>query len=326
MGELQLAKEVGYLPGKIEFTGPGKTEDELSLAIDMDISCINVESISEIRKIAGLALRKGKKARIGIRVNPRRRVAEPGMKMGGENQFGMIEDDLNEAFKLIKLQNGILHFVGFHMHLGSQFLTAERLLSNFRFVVEKSYEFAQQHGMSVEKINFGGGWGIDVFGKTPPLDLTVIQNGLSQLFNEAPFKDFCRGIRLVVEPGRFMVAECGVYTARILYRKFGYQKEFLILDGGMHHLYGAAGGIGQIIRRNYEIDWVLRHEDGKGKKRFSIVGSLCLPDDVMASDAELPCCIDEGDTILFFNSGAYGLTASPQKFLSHPPAREYLTG
>jgi diaminopimelate decarboxylase len=289
----------------------------------MDISCINVESISEIRKIAELGHRKGKKARIGIRVNPRR-VAESGIKMGGDNQFGMIEDDLDEAFKLIKLQNGALEFVGFHMHLGSQFLKAEGLLSNFRFVLEKSHEIAQRQGVGVQKINFGGGWGIDVFGKTAPLDLAVIQKGLSQLFNEIPFKEFCRGVRLVVEPGRFIVAECGVYTARILYRKHGYQREFLILDGGMHHLYGAAGGIGQIIRRNYEIDWVLRHNESMEKKRFSIVGSLCLPDDVLASDAELPCGIGEGDMILFLNSGAYGLTASPQKFLSHPLPQEFL--
>jgi diaminopimelate decarboxylase len=123
-----------------------------------------------------------------------------------------------------------------------------------------------------------------------------------------------------------MVAECGIYAARILYRKHGYQKEFLIVDGGMHQHYGAAGGIGQVIRRNYEIDCLSNGQEGGPKSRFTVVGSLCLPDDILASDVEMPSRIKEGDVLLFFNSGAYGLTASPLTFLSHPAPQELLIG
>jgi diaminopimelate decarboxylase len=326
IGELGLARETGYPAEKIEFTGPGKSEDEISWAVDMGISCINVESISEIKMISHLCRAKGKKARIGIRVNPRKKPAGSGLTMAGDSQFGMIEDDLEEAFRIIRSQNQSLEFVGLHMHLGSQFLEADRLLSNFRLILEKSNEIVERYDVRLQKINFGGGWGIDPFGKKPPLNLEMVRDGLAQLLTEPPYTKMGTEMKLTVEPGRFIVAECGVYAARILYRKHGYQKEFLILDGGMHHHYGAAGGIGQVIRRNYEIACLSNHNEGGQKARFTIVGSLCLPDDILASDVELPCRIAEGDLILFFNSGAYGLTASPVKFLSHPPPQELFIG
>jgi diaminopimelate decarboxylase len=317
-GELRSAVVAGFSMADIEFTGPGKTEEELSFAIDLGISCINVESISEIKKILNICLTKKKAANVGIRVNPRTRPSSSSMKMSGDTQFGIAEDEIGKALALIMSHPDLLHFTGLHMHLGSQYHDADKIISNYRFILEKSAEIARSHNVAVKRINFGGGWGIDMFGKKSPLDLSVLKKGLFALFSEPQHKILFGNSTFVVEPGRFLAAECGLYAAEVIYRKKGHQREFLILDGGMHQHYAAAGGIGQVIRRNYEVD-TLSDGDASGQKTtFTVAGSLCIPDDILANDLELDSTIKEGEILVFFNSGAYGFSASPLLFLSHP--------
>jgi len=322
LGELRLARETGYPIEKVEFTGPGKTIEELSLAIDLGISSINVESISEIKKITDLCRAKGKPANVGIRLNPKGKLSSSAMKMSGDTQFGITEDDLEEAFVLIKNGTKLLNFTGLHMHLGSQFIEAEKIASNFKFILEKAYEITSRYKIELRKINFGGGWGIDIFGNKPPLDLPLIKKSLSELFTDLKYRTHFKGTQFIVEPGRFLVAECGIYAAKILYRKRGYNKEFLIIDGGMHQNYLAAGGIGQVIRRNLGVDMIPENHHSHSVAQYTVVGALCIPDDVLGFELELPSDLREGDILLFCNCGAYGYSASPLKFLSHPLPEE----
>ena len=322
LGELRLAMEVGFPVGKIEFTGPGKTIDELSLAIDLGISSINVESISEIKNISDLCRTKRKPANLGIRLNPKAKLSSSAMKMSGDTQFGITEDDLEEAFALIQNGSKLLNFTGLHMHLGSQFLEAEKIISNFKFILGKAYEITSRFNIELKKINFGGGWGIDIFGNKPPLDLVFIKRSLLELFTDLKYRTHFENTQFIVEPGRFLVAECGIYAVKVLYRKKGYKKEFLVVDGGMHQNYLAAGGIGQVIRRNLQVDVISENNYSEGTAKYTIVGSLCIPDDVLASELELHSDIREGDILLFYNCGAYGCSASPLKFLSHPLPKE----
>jgi diaminopimelate decarboxylase len=324
LGELRLALETGYPPEKIEFTGPGKTIEELSLAIDLGISSINVESISEINSIFDLSRAKGKPVNLGIRLNPKAKSSSPAMKMSGDTQFGIIEDDLEQAFALIKNGTKALNFTGLHMHLGSQFLDAEKIISNFRVILEKTDEIANLYKVELRKINFGGGWGIDIFGTKPALDLLSMKRGLSELFTDPKCKARFENTRRIIEPGRFLAAECGIYAVKVLYKKKGYKKDFLVVDGGMHQNYLAAGGIGQVIRRNLEADVVAENNNLEGCAKYTVVGSLCIPDDVLGSELELQSDLREGDTLLFYNCGAYGYSASPLEFLSHPPPREVI--
>lgn len=317
LGELRLALEAGFPPGKIEFTGPGKTIEELSLAIDLGISSINVESISEINNIFDLCRTKGKPANLGIRLNPKAKSLSSGMKMGGDTQFGIIEDDLEKAISIIENSKSYLNFTGLHMHLGSQFLESEKLISNFRLILGKADEIANLYKIDLRKVNFGGGWGIDIFGNKPALDLPLIKRSLLELFTDPKYRANFENTRFIIEPGRFLVAESGIYAVKILYRKKGYKKEFLVVNGGMHQNYLAAGGIGQVIRRNLEADVVGGNNYCEGTTKYTVVGSLCIPDDVLASELELHPEIKEGDTLFFHNSGAYGYSASPLKFLSH---------
>ena len=322
LGELQFAMEIGYPPGKIEFTGPGKTPEELSFAMDMGVSSTNAESISEIEKILTLCRTKERTANVGIRLNPKNKSSSSAMKMSGDTQFGIIEDDLEQAFALIKNGSEVLNFTGLHMHLGSQFLEAEKIISNFRFILEKADEIANLYRIELKRINFGGGWGIDIFGNKPPLDLPLMKKSLSELFTDLKYRTHFKSTQFIVEPGRFLVAECGIYAVKVLYRKKGYKKEFLVADGGMHQNYLAAGGIGQVIRRNLEADVVPENNNCEGSAKYTVVGSLCIPDDVLASELELPSDIREGDILLFCNCGAYSYSASPLQFLSHPFPKE----
>jgi len=324
LGELRSATEIGFPIGKIEFTGPGKTIEELSLAIDLGISSINVESISEIRNITDLCQTKGKQANLGIRLNPKAKLSSSGIRMSGDTQFGITEDDLEEAFALIKSGTKLLNFKGLHMHLGSQFLEAEKIISNFKLILEKAYEITSQYKVELKKINFGGGWGVDIFGHKPPLDLLFIKRSLSELFSDVRYKTHFKNTQFIVEPGRFLVAEGGIYGVKILYRKKGYQKEFLVVDGGMHQNYMAAGGIGQVIRRNLQVDVIPENHGSHSVAKYTVAGALCIPDDVLAVELELRSDINEGDILLFYNCGAYGYSASPLKFLSHSLPKEVM--
>ena len=324
LGELRLAMETGIPTEKIEFTSPGKTIKELSLAIDLGISSINVESISEINIILDLCRAKGKPANLGIRLNPKAKSSPSAMKMSGDTQFGIIESDLEQALAFIKNGSEVSNFSGLHMHLGSQFLEAEKIISNFKFILEKAYEITTQYKIELKKINFGGGWGIDIFGNKPPLNLPLIKKSLSELFTDLEYRTNFKNTQFIVEPGRFLVAECGIYAVKVLYRKKGYKKEFLVVDGGMHQNYLAAGGIGQVIRRNLQVDVVPRSDCSDRTSKYTIAGSLCIPDDVLASELELPSDIREGDILLFHDCGAYGYSASPLKFLSHTFPKEIM--
>ena len=324
LGELRLAVETGYPIEKIEFSGPGKTIEELSLAIDLGISSINVESISEIKNIFNLCQGKGKPANLGIRLNPKTKSSSSAMKMGGDTQFGIIEDDLEKAISLIENGKAYLNFTGLHMHLGSQFHESEKLISNFRLILEKADEIANQYKISLKKINFGGGWGIDVFGNKQPLDLSLIKKSLSELITDSKYRAHFKNTRFVVEPGRFLVAECGIYAVKVIYRKKGYKREFLVVDGGLHQNFLAAGGIGQVIRRNLQVDVHSKNNISSETKTFTVTGSLCVPDDILASELELGSNSSEGDILLFFNSGAYAFSASPLSFLSHTLPNEIL--
>lgn len=324
LGELTLALHAGFSPDLIEFTGPGKTAAEIAMAVDSGIASINAESVGELREIIRHCRGAGKTARVGLRINPRAGRSQAAMRMGGDTQFGIIEDDLEQAVGLLRAASEQIRFSGFHLHLGSQFMRAEQIIANYRFILEKVAEVSRRFDLRPESVNCGGGWGVDMFGRKEPLDLVALREGLIPLFSDLGCHDIFRSTRFVVEPGRFLVAECGIYAARVLYAKIGYKRKFLILDGGLHHHYAAAGGIGQAIRRNYEIDAFVLDDDGKASSVFTVAGSLCLPDDILASDLELPAATGEGDILVFFNSGAYAFSASPSRFLSHPAPGEFV--
>ena len=167
----------------------------------------------------------------------------------------------------------------------------------------------------------GGGFGIPYFEKDQPLDLACVADNLASLLERTIKPNFPKA-RTAIELGRYIVGECGVYVTRIVDRKVSRGRTYLVVDGGLHHQLAASGNFGQVIRRNYPIAVGNRMND-QASETVSVVGCLCTPLDMLADQVPLPKS-DVGDLIVVFQAGAYGLSASPTAFLSHPVPTEML--
>jgi diaminopimelate decarboxylase len=173
----------------------------------------------------------------------------------------------------------------------------------------------------VRYLNLGGGFGIPYVEKDQPLDLDAVAANLHELV-DGPIAERMPDASPVIELGRYIVGECGVYVTRVLDRKDSRGTTFLVVDGGMHHQLAASGNFGQAIRRNHPVI-VGNRAELAFDDRVTVVGCLCTPLDLLADDVALPPAgID--DLIVIFQAGAYGLTASPTAFLGHPAPAEVL--
>jgi diaminopimelate decarboxylase len=322
--ELRAVIQAGFEPGDIEFSGPGKTKSELEYAIQADTGSINVESLEELEVLVELAGRLNARPRIGLRVNPSVQ-GRSGLKMAGTTQFGLSEKDLEHALERIGQELSALEFVGLHLHLGSQILDTGSVLENFRVALKLAQRVSRYMGKPLRKINFGGGFGIAYFEGQQSLDLSAAGAGIVALLEQhrSLVND---ATKLIVEPGRYLMAESGVYITRVLYRKNINGKEFAVVDGGMHHNYVLAGGMGQVVRRNFYFDVLPSGgaPDAVPPYGLNVAGCLCTPQDLLLQNAVCRQAVRPGDSFVFFNCGAYGSTASPINFLSHPHPREAL--
>jgi diaminopimelate decarboxylase len=318
VGEMRVALDAGVNSVDISFAGPGKSNTELSQAVAAGI-LINVESFREVDSLADIARSLALKPRVAVRVNPDFELKSSGMKMGGgPKPFGVDAEDV--PMLLQRIGDSAFDFEGFHVYAGSQNLSAASICD----AQQKSYELVlrlQQHAPApVQRVNLGGGFGIPYFPGDRDLELDSIGHNLRDLVARAA-RDM-PGARLVIELGRYLVGEAGIYVCRIVDRKISRGHVFLITDGGLHHHLAASGNFGQVIRRNYPLA-IGNRMHGTDPEKVSVVGPLCTPLDMLGDRVDLPRA-HPGDLVVVFQSGAYGATASPQQFLSHPPPIEAL--
>jgi len=317
-GELAVALEAGVNPRDVSFAGPGKSEAELAQAAVAGI-LINVESMREIRLLAETSRRSDQPARVAVRVNPDFELKSSGMKMGGgPKQFGIDAEQVPEALAHIG-QRG-LAFEGFHIFSGSQNLRAASICESQIKAFELALRLAENAPGPVRVLNLGGGFGIPYFPGEQPLDLEPIAANLHALVERT--KRELPHAQLVIELGRYLVGEAGIYVCRIVDRKISRGEVFLVTDGGLHQHLAASGNFGQVIRKNYPVA-VGTKMDAEPREFASVVGPLCTPLDLLADRMELARA-DVGDLVVVFQSGAYGRSASPVDFLSHPPPLELL--
>lgn len=314
-GELRRLLDLGVGPERISFAGPGKRDRELAAAIAAGVT-LNIESAGELDRAGRIARAAGRRARVALRVNPPFQLKGSGMRMGGvASAFGV---DPQDAPPLVAaMQHGPFEWRGLHIYAGSQNLSAEALLDGFARTVELAARLA---GVSPPPVvNLGGGLGVPYFPGDRPLDLEGLGAGLARVLAARPA--MLRDSRFVLELGRYLVAEAGVYLCRVIDRKLSGGETFLVTDGGLHHQLAATGNFGTVIRRNYPIINASRH--GPPFETATVVGCLCTPLDRLAERATL-ADTGPGDLIALFMAGAYGRTASPEAFLGHPPAPELL--
>ncbi|MCP5286901.1 MAG: pyridoxal-dependent decarboxylase, exosortase A system-associated [Burkholderiaceae bacterium] len=321
-GELKVALDAGADPQDISFAGPGKRDAELRQALAAGV-LVNVESLRELRVLAVLQQALGLPARVALRVNPDFELKGSGMKMGGgPKQFGIDVDQVGAAMDLVRA--GGLAFEGFHLFAGSQNLRAESICDAQRKSYDLALRLADLAPSPVKFLNLGGGFGIPYFPGEQRLDLASIGANLEDICTRAGQQ--LPQAAIVVELGRYLVGEAGVYVTRIVDRKVSCGQVFLVCDGGLNHHLSASGNFGQVIRKNYPVTLVTRSgtsAEGGAREPASVVGPLCTPLDLLADRMSLPQA-EVGDLAVIFQSGAYGASASPQTFLGHPGVTEVL--
>ncbi|MBS0507970.1 MAG: pyridoxal-dependent decarboxylase, exosortase A system-associated [Proteobacteria bacterium] len=317
-GELKLALDAGADPQGIGFAGPGKRAAELRQAVAAGV-LLHVESARELQLLADAAQDLGLPARVALRINPDFELRGAGMHMGGgAKPFGV---DAEQAPGLLRaMHGGGLGFEGFHVYPGSQNLRAEVIAQSLSRSVDLVLRLAQHAPAPVRYVNLGGGWGIPYFPGERRLDLAPVADALAQA--QARLRQELPQARLVVELGRYLVGEAGVYVVRVLDRKLSRGQVFLVTDGGMHQHLAASGNFGQVIRRNYPVAIGNRLQCAE-RETASVVGPLCTPLDLLADKSDLAVA-QPGDLVVVFQSGAYGASASPQAFLGHPACVEVL--
>ncbi len=317
-GEMEIALKTDMPMHDISFAGPGKSLDELRTAIIAGIT-ISLESTTELERTSILAKELGVTPRVAIRVNPNFELKSSGMKMGGgPSPFGIDAEQVPEVLRHLKKQP--LKFLGLHIFSGSQNLNANAIIEAQDKTVQLAYELAAHAPTPIRHVNIGGGFGIPYFPGETPLDLISIGHHLNKLLPE--FNSRLPKATLIIELGRYLVGEAGVYVCAITDKKISRGQLFYITNGGLHHHLAASGNFGQVIRKNYPV--VIGNKMNTTKKEIAnVVGPLCTPLDKLA-DKMLLAKADIGDLVVILQSGAYGLSASPTAFLSHAQPAELL--
>ena len=318
-GELKVALDAGADPAEISFAGPGKREAELRQAVASRV-LINVESMREVTLLETLAAELGVSARIAVRVNPDFELKGSGMRMGGgPKQFGIDVEQMPELLEAIG-RNEHVAFEGFHLFAGSQNLKADSICEAQQKSFDLALRLAALAPAPVRFLNLGGGFGIPYFPGEQRLDLGPIGANLAEIAKRAERE--LPQASLVIELGRYLVGEAGIYVTRVVDRKVSRGQVFLVTDGGLNHHLSASGNFGQVIRKNYPVA-IGSKPNSNAREIASVVGPLCTPLDLLADRMELPAA-QEGDLVVIFQSGAYGRSASPAEFLGHPACTEVL--
>jgi diaminopimelate decarboxylase len=317
-GELTTALDTGFDPSHITFAGPGKSTADLRRAIAAGV-CINAESSGEIGRIAAQAESLGIAPRVVLRVNPDFELKSSGMRMGGgAKPFGIDAETIPQAVAQLRALG--IDPLGFHIFCGSQSLKAEAIVEAHAQSVELAMRLAGECAFVPSMLNLGAGFGIPYFPGESPLGLAPVGANLAALLPRV--REGLGEVRISLESGRYFVGEAGVYVARVLDRKVSRGQVFLVTDGGLHQHLAASGNFGQVIRKNYPAAIGNRMAPAQ-RETVSVVGPLCTPLDVLADRMELAAA-DVGDLVVLFQSGAYGLSASPTAFLGHPAPAEVL--
>ena len=316
----EMARALAVMPAAaISFAGPGKRDAELAAAIGAGVT-LNVESAGEARRALDAAARLGVTPRLAVRVNPDVELKGSGMKMGGRpSPFGVDAEDAAALVREIVAAGA--DWRGFHIFAGSQSLDTAAIIETQAATLALAARLADQAGHRPPLVNLGGGFGIPYFAGDTAVDVDRIGAALA----DALAADVLAraGTRHAIELGRWLVGEAGVYLTRVVDRKQSRGETFLVVDGGLHHQLAASGNFGTVVRRNYPLAVAVATPPDAPREEVSVVGCLCTPLDRLGDHVMLPVA-QAGDVIAVFLAGAYGLSASPMRFLGHPDPAEIL--
>ncbi len=326
-GELLHAISCGYDPQRLSFSGPGKSETELITALDNHCGKLIAESVDELEDLNRLAHERDIVCSVVLRIGPSKTPKGFGVNMAGRpSQFGIDEEVLDSALeRLADLQN--LRFAGFHIYAGAQCLDADAIVENYSNYIKIFTEFSERHQLYPEQLIFGGGIGIPYHAGDTPIDLQTLATAVNPLLDNLLTNPHFQKTHCVLEIGRLIVGEAGYFLTKVTRTKQSRGKELRICDGGLNNHLAACGHFGSIIHRNYRMTNLDLSDqeitNAKEETSFDVFGPLCTTIDQLARDIKLTK-LECGDVLVIGSSGAYGFSASPMYFISHPPAKEIM--
>jgi diaminopimelate decarboxylase len=299
-GELATAIEAGFAPSRIFVAGPYQSPETISQLRSLPESVVSIDSASELEAFA----REGLPHRVVLRLRPDFS-SHAVCSAGSESRFGVLLDELPRC-RAIAHSSGV-RVVGFHVFAGSQVLAAEKVVEHLHSAMALSLRAADALGLAPELFNLGGGFGIPYGPGQQKLDLTPIGEELSHVV------DRVSPARLVLELGRFLVAQAGWYLTKVVAHQNHQCREAVVVDGGTHQ---RADLCGLCLRSKAHPPVVLGEARG-ATRPIDVLGCLSLPADVLCEAASLPP-LSPGDVLAFANAGAYGWWSSPAMFHAYP--------
>ncbi|GAA4726465.1 alanine racemase [Brevibacillus fulvus] len=316
--ELAAAQTAGVAAERMMYLGPGKSAEEIRTIMDQGVRYFVAESLQELELIEQIAQEKRKTVPIGVRINPEVAVRGARLQMGGKaRQFGIDEGQFPDVLRKLQVLPH-LRLCGIHTYHGTRILSANTIAENIRYILSFAERIIEMYGVKLNFVGIGGGFGIPYFAGEKELDLDELGQAsygtVEQFLQKQPETE------ILMESGRYLVAEAGAYVAQVRYTKRSQGVHFAVTDGGTHH-HAAAGGSGNAFRKNFPI--VAYVPEQRAEQEYELAGPLCTPNDLIGKKVRLPE-LHPGDYIAVLKSGAYGLTASPALFLSHRLPREVL--
>ena len=313
-GELATALRAGIAAERIVVTGPGKRDEELAAAVEAGVRAVTVESPGELARLEAIAAACRARVPVLLRASvPEASRLERVRLVGddGAGKFGMDDADLRAAARAAA-SSSHLDLLGVHRFGASNVLDVAFLAAHVAETVELGREVAAAAGVRLRLVDAGGGLGIPYDPHDDSLDLVGLGHRLDRLARAWAETPDTRGMRLLLEPGRFLVGPAGAYLARVLDRKRVGESEVAILDGGVHHLLRPA-----LVGQEHRVRVLGPRGRGPRAWPVTVAGPLCSGLDVFAANAALPLP-HPGDLVAVLDVGAYGFTESMPLFLSHP--------
>lgn len=308
----------GFDSNQIIFVGPAKSPEDIEYCLMQKIKAIVCESMDEMALIDAIAKKHQEPAHILLRINPDFFVEKAPIKMSGvATQFGIAQNEVIEKINDIKQYQHII-IDGIHIFNASRVLDSVALLNNVAKILTLSESLSKLFQTQWQYIDVGGGLGIPYFQDENRLNENKLLDGLNVLFLK--YHQQYPGTRFFIELGRYLVAESGCLITSVCTTKKSHDKNYIIVDGGMHCHLGVSG-LGSFVHRNFPAKLLSLHNTPSFlKKIYQVVGPLCTPGDMVLRDFKC-AAVSRGDFIVIFNTGAYGVSASPTRFLSHgaPP-------
>lgn len=322
IGEAERGLAAGFSAKQIGFSGPAKRQFEIAAAVRAGLGEIICESLEQINDVEEEASAQGLIQDVLIRINPQNVPREFGLQMGGRpSQFGFDEEDLDAVVPLLAEMSSI-RLAGFHIFSGGNSLNEGAIIENFGILCSLFRDCAAKFDIAPRRLVFGSGFGIPYFDGDKPLDLSVIAEAIGPTLDELTLDPRFKLTEYILEMGRYLVGSDGYMLTSVVGSKHSRGTDIRLCDAGFNNNLSAAGMMGSVMRR----DWRFRNlsqPGGQPSHDYLLVGPLCASFDILGTKVHLPTT-RRGDILAVESSGAYGLTASPTRFISHPEPEEFI--